>query len=997
MFKKMKINGLRKKLETGDISAKMQAAAQLGQLGEFQVLNSFMIWLDSGHDNVRHQAVCCLGAFGAKRSIEPLLQHLADGQAYIRDSVANALAKLGESKWNASIILCDDGDYIRLGQSGDRRVFPALARALGNTGQYMSRPDAARGLGELGGTDVIAFLMKFKNDSDANVRQAVVEALGKLDKKSKTGGDGKLEPAILASLRDRVHNVRLSAVETLAQNGSGEAVEGLKSVLTDTFPDIRIAARDALAILGQPQWEQWIKGDDLDVDRLAESHNGDAVEVLLKSMEHPEDKIRLKSAAALIEKGPAGIFSKLKDYAPYFFEDTQCRFRDIQKSAVYVLGFMENPEAVPYLVPCLGERNDSTRTAAADSLARLGHPKWKEIVKGDDGDIARLLDTRDPMLMHLATTVFFQLEEPGQKDLIRFLGELEDPNVIEILKDFRRILFNHYPVLKKQVVQILARRGDEDASRELLSTLDEADISELPVMVEVLGEEAETQAVNILKERLFNKEPEVRKEAAEAMAKLGKDKWIQWIKGDQADFRRMVQSDDREAKNVVKGMVKQLKHTLDDTPEENARLDILRQMAAIGSTPVLDKMVDLLRHEREDYREQAFKAFKGAAFDKSLMVELLFNSLSNSYYGMEGRDNIVHLINSVKSQDLVEPLRKGLKSDQFGLSAVCAPFINKIDHEGAFDFVIDVMKVPDSSILIHGAQALGRLGDPKAVEPLTKLLNDFRDEVRAAAVFALGELGDESVKETLFALLISPEDDLRKSAALTMEKLGDPQWKKFIKGNESDFKRLGNSGEKRFIPLLFEMIVSENTNDRKYAAQALQGLDGYTWTRCIKGEISDYSLLGRTGDKRVFEPLVSLLKGKSYHYAIEAIADGLVLLGDKRAVKPLTAKLGSDNIDVRIAAAKGLMDLGSSRGFRYLMDGLTYNSRESLGGGETRKKAAQILIDLYKKGKLNEEQRSKLLSRRDAISRPHSETFHHQSHDCCNSWHDDNGGIGLDF
>jgi HEAT repeat protein len=46
---------------------------------------------------------------------------------------------------------------------------------------------------------------------------------------------------------------------------------------------------------------------------------------------------------------------------------------------------------------------------------------------------------------------------------------------------------------------------------------------------------------------------------------------------------------------------------------------------------------------------------------------------------------------------------------------------------------------------MNAAEALGRLGDPKAVEALLSLLKDEMPEVRESAVFALGELGDERI------------------------------------------------------------------------------------------------------------------------------------------------------------------------------------------------------------------------------------------------------------
>ena len=49
------------------------------------------------------------------------------------------------------------------------------------------------------------------------------------------------------------------------------------------------------------------------------------------------------------------------------------------------------------------------------------------------------------------------------------------------------------------------------------------------------------------------------------------------------------------------------------------------------------------------------------------------------------------------------------------------------------------------------AEALGQLGDKRAVEPLIAALQDDVENVRQAAAEALGQLGDERAVEPLIA------------------------------------------------------------------------------------------------------------------------------------------------------------------------------------------------------------------------------------------------------
>jgi HEAT repeat protein/CheY-like chemotaxis protein len=71
------------------------------------------------------------------------------------------------------------------------------------------------------------------------------------------------------------------------------------------------------------------------------------------------------------------------------------------------------------------------------------------------------------------------------------------------------------------------------------------------------------------------------------------------------------------------------------------------------------------------------------------------------------------------------------------------------------------------------AEALGRIGDERAVEPLLGLLEDRDRDVRQAAVAALGRIGDERALEPLLGLLEDRDRDVRQAAAEALGRIGD--------------------------------------------------------------------------------------------------------------------------------------------------------------------------------------------------------------------------------
>jgi HEAT repeat protein len=74
------------------------------------------------------------------------------------------------------------------------------------------------------------------------------------------------------------------------------------------------------------------------------------------------------------------------------------------------------------------------------------------------------------------------------------------------------------------------------------------------------------------------------------------------------------------------------------------------------------------------------------------------------------------------------------------------------------------------------ANALGKIGDPKAVEPLIAVLRELRNLVpeRQAAAEALGKIGDAGAYEPLITALNDRSSEVSQAAIGALEKIGNP-------------------------------------------------------------------------------------------------------------------------------------------------------------------------------------------------------------------------------
>jgi len=175
---------------------------------------------------------------------------------------------------------------------------------------------------------------------------------------------------------------------------------------------------------------------------------------------------------------------------------------------------------------------------------------------------------------------------------------------------------------------------------------------------------------------------------------------------------------------------------------------------------------------------------------------------------------------------------------------------------------------------LTAAMALGRLRDPRVVEPLIQALKHPNCEVRYVAAVALGEIGDARAIDPLVEALADHwgSDELlpsvREAAAIALAKLGEVEWKEIVEIDDFShgLERLAESGDPRLLtPLLRASRDPHSSGVRADAAAAL---------------------------------------GK---------------LGDPRAVRLLIAATMDDDWEVRSHAFEALGELKTDEGFEFLV------------------------------------------------------------------------------
>ncbi len=259
----------------------------------------------------------------------------------------------------------------------------------------------------------------------------------------------------------------------------------------------------------------------------------------------------------------------------------------------------------------------------------------------------------------------------------------------------------------------------------------------------------------------------------------------------------------------------------------------------------------------------------------------------------------------------------------------------EIRDEAALPALISLIKDDDINVRAASAEALGKVGDVRALAPLSEALaDDFW--VATAAINALGDIGGEDALGVLYGCLqrksypeitisaIEKAGNRESIKYLTRcignEALGEAALKAIIRISERENVRPQPEYFIRLVPMLIEMLGSKNPDLRKHAFMAL------CWSRDIMAlpymieavreeELQEYALEGllSIGRKAVCSIVDEIKSSSGSHRVI--LAKILDMIGESKALLQFA---DDDDPEVRTEVAFALGSLQMDRANREL-------------------------------------------------------------------------------
>jgi HEAT repeat protein len=262
------------------------------------------------------------------------------------------------------------------------------------------------------------------------------------------------------------------------------------------------------------------------------------------------------------------------------------------------------------------------------------------------------------------------------------------------------------------------------------------------------------------------------------------------------------------------------------------------------------------------------------------------------------------------------------------------PNVQKLSAKGDVNGLIRALDYQKDWLVCYAAaEALGKLADARATEPLIAALNGKDKYIRKNTAIALGKIGDARAAEPLIAALDDENEEVREAAANALEKIGDARATEPLIAALNGGYRVSRAAARALGKMGWEPDAGESG--------ARYWIIKNNWKKCIDigepaivplieilndddmGSSAGYAL-GKIGLPAV-EPLIAILNDKKYanhKYTHQRTAGALGEIGDLRAVEPLIALLRNGDREGRRSAAGALGKIGAAQTVDPLIEAL---------------------------------------------------------------------------
>ncbi len=563
---------------------------------------------------------------------------------------------------------------------------------------------------------------------------------------------------------DQRHEVRTLVAMLLGELGEPEGASGLWKLLQDSSEVVRLTAAGAITRLS----------------------NFTPVPVDVSGLRHSDPLVRALTAGTLGKVGDSSAESALIDVLDD--DDEQVRME-----VTRALGRCGTEAAIPSVIPKLHDPSVLVRTAAAMTLATTASPSA----------IPALLDaTRDPD-WHVRARAILSLAAIIQQDRSK-IAQVTDVFISKLQED-------EFALVRDRAADALAHTNDDRAIDALVRAVVSDNRDARFHAARAIVTAKSTKALPLLLEHRNHDNPEVRQKVMEVVGAIGGEPQLNAVVETVEDpdpnvqlaaiaaLRNMQQ---RSGAPALRGKI------ADANP--HVRAASARAIGDLGDKESVPLLIGLLRDPNGFVRGAAAEALgkigdqsavtpvltvlsgdqavAEAPLDQSLVIGTEATVLPEvlRQKRAEEKMQVVQALGALRSPAAVDPIvEHGLKAEDAGVRAVSAIELGRIGDPRAINPLEDVvrsyyaaaaptaefeegmiagtvpetvrqMKEREARVRASVAWALGELSDPVTIETLNKAANDENSLVRDAAIEALAKIGERQERQATRNRKLSP-------------------------------------------------------------------------------------------------------------------------------------------------------------------------------------------------------------------------------------------------
>ncbi len=607
-------------------------------------------------------------------------------------------------------------------------------------------------------------------------------------------------PGLIKTLGDQKSDVRDAAAEALGRIGA-PAVEPLIAAFKDW--DLRDAAAEALGRIGAPAVEPLIaalQDGDQDVREyaagaLGQGRDARSVDPLMAALKDQGILVRVAAAEALVRVGAPAVSPLIAA-----FHDENGEVRAAAAEALVHIG-------APAVGPLIAALQDGNVRMVSDALVHIGAPAVGPLIAAlQDGNV------RAPAVGTLA-----HLGSPAVGPLVEALRD-QNGDVRVAAADALDGL-GWRPGSPAAGATYWAARGDWDECVQLGAAAVEPVMAVLRNIDPVVGRVATEALVKIGAAAV---EPLMailkdggrgvleRIAAAEMLGRMGAPAVEPLVAAlEDRDQGVLVRTYAAEALVRIGGPAVEPLVAAFGAGDQDTRKDAARTLGRIGDARAVEPLVAALRDRGQGVLERTYVTEALVAIGAPGVGPLM------AAFGAGDRDtrkDAARTLGRIGDARAVEPLVAALRDRDQAIRRSATDALVKIGTP-AVDSLIAAFKDPD--VRKYAARALGRIGDPRALPPLSVGLKDERGAVRLAAAEGLVHIGAPAV-EPLMAALRDGATGVRRNAAEALAMIGEPA-----------------------LEPLIAAFGDGDQDVRKYAAGALGRIGDPRARRVLRGARSD--------------------------------------------------------------------------------------------------------------------------------------------------------------